>query len=69
MYWDSAIRPVPTSPPACTEDASIEIPNMPDGAENIATDIINGCKLPAAAARSAAKKKPVGTQRAPSAER
>jgi hypothetical protein len=67
MYWDSAIRPVPVTPPACTEDAPYEIPNMSDGAENIATDIINGCKLPAA--KSDQKRKPAETRQAPSLER
>lgn len=67
MYWDSAIRPVPATPPACTEDAPYEIPNMPDGAEDIATDIIKGCKLPAA--KPDQKRKPAETRQAPSLER
>ena len=44
IWWHSDVRPVLTSDPACTEDATVEIPNASDGATDIANDIIGNCK-------------------------
>jgi hypothetical protein len=67
MYWYAAVRPVPTTYPACTDDAPQEIPFVQDGADNIASDIIAGCVPPAA--KSDEKSKHTGTRWAPSTER
>jgi hypothetical protein len=42
--WEDAITSFKSS--QCLPDAPHEIPDVLDGAEQIATDVINGCKLP-----------------------
>jgi hypothetical protein len=42
VYWNVAVRP-PLLDPLCTEDAPAEIPSVPDGATDIANDIIGNC--------------------------